>query len=165
MARSIPLTRGFVALVDDADFGWLNQWKWQAHVKREGLVYAMRDERRADGTRRRVRMHRAILDVPEGLFPDHIDGDGLNNQRANLRVCTHRDNCRNRRSRSTTSTFKGVGWDKAAQRWEANIGNGLGRTRRIGRYRTEEEAARAYDAAAREIHGEFARLNFPAEAA
>lgn len=161
--REIPLTKGFVAIVDAEDYEWLNQWKWFADPRPsrgDKAVYAIR-RKSVNGIARTICMHRLILEEPEGMDVDHIDGDGLNNTRANLRIATHQQNLCNRgMPRSNTSGFKGVCYNNSRRRWQAGIGLN-GRNIYIGRFRTPEEAARAYDAKAKEIYGEFAYLNFP----
>jgi len=105
-------------------------------------------------------MHRVIL--PDAEEVDHINGNGLDNRRANLRPATGIENRRNRRrSRKNTSGYAGVSWDKVNRKWYAYI-TADGRMRALGRFDTAEEAALARDRAALELHGEFARLNFPA---
>jgi len=104
-------------------------------------------------------MHRLILDVPDGLQVDHIDGDGLNNRRSNIRMCTAAQNRQNSRIQTmrlgipTTSRFKGV--SRNYGKWAVHI-NG----KWVGRYNDEVSAAKAYDAAARQAFGEFAKTNF-----
>lgn len=159
--KEIQLTQGMVALVDDADFDYLNQWKWSL-CKIGNNNYAARSKK-IPKTRRSVsfRMHRIILDVPKGLYVDHIDGNGLNNQRSNLRICTNQDNARNQPARkNVTSQFKGVGWHKDHNKWRAYITD-MHKAIHIGMFKSEKEAALAYDKRAKELFGEFARLNFP----
>jgi hypothetical protein len=147
----VPLTQGKVALVDDEDYEYLSQFKWYAQ-KSETTWYAARHPTK----NKTVRMHRVLMDDPQGLEVDHEDRDGLNNQRYNLRVATHAQNGRNRRPHTNkTSGYKGVYWQKASGRWIVQI--------QLGSYDTAEEAARMYDEAARRYHGEFAYLNFPEE--
>lgn len=155
--REIPLVNGRgVALVDDEDYERLADHRWYTSRGR----YAYRVEK--DSSRRKVYMHRDVLLPPAGTPIDHIDGNGLNNQRANLRTCTHRENCRNTRARrgaKRTSAFKGVGRTYDG-RWRAFVVT-AGRMRHLGRFETETDAAKAFDEAARCLHGQFARLNFP----
>lgn len=155
----LPLTKGRVAVVDADDAALLSQWKWSY----TDTGYAVRFQRigRADGRRRKVtiRMHRFILGAPRELEVDHINGDRLDNRRANLRLVTDAQQRQNEGvCRGGSSLFKGVTRSKERGRWEAQIKH---QRRRIylGRFRDEVEAARAYDAAARELFGEFARLN------
>jgi len=158
--KEIPLTQGRVALVDDEDYEWLNQWKWY-YDKKGRTGYAVRDSVGRPTLRKQVRMHRLIMDAPQGLEVDHINGIGTDNQRGNLRLCTHKQNRRNTRMCAhNTSGYKGVHWDKARQKWFAQI-HIDDWPHFLGRYLEIEDAAKAYDAAAREIYGEFACLNFP----
>lgn len=158
--KLIPLTRGFFTKVDDADFDWLNQWKWCA-CPAPHTVYAIRVERQAAGEiKKTVLMHREIAGVL-GLKIDHWDGDGLNNQRANLRPANNSQNSSNRQKLSGySSKFKGVSWNSQKRKWKAGL-RIWGTAIFLGYHDVEEAAARAYDAAARCHFGKFARLNFP----
>lgn len=161
MVKELLLTQGFVAVVDDDDYEYLSQWKWLAINNRQRRkVYAGRTKWLGNGKKTTVLMHREILGFPPGKEIDHIDGDGLHNTKGNLRVCSTSENGRNRSfQRNNTSGFKGVFWRKKSKKWEAAI-NIAGKTRYLGKFSSAEEAARAYDATARELHGEYASLNF-----
>ncbi len=146
--------------VSDADYGWLTAFKWRVHAGgRMKRMYAIRTKPGSGNIK--ILMHREIMG-DEGPFIDHIDHDGLNNQRENLRVVTKSENLRNQRKqfRNTSSRFKGVYFCKQTGRWAAGIKAGA-RKLRLGRFPTELDAARAYDAAAKEHFGEHACLNFP----
>jgi len=157
VTREIPLTQGFVALVDDEDYERvMAAGKWQASVD-DQRVYA---RHKVGG--RQVRLHAFLTGWP---LTDHINGDGLDNRRSNLREATSAQNACNRRLSSyNTSGFKGVSWKADGDRWVARI-KVHGTATHLGSFSTPQEAARAYDAAAIEMHGEFARLNFPIEVA
>lgn len=158
--REIQLTKGKVTLVDDEDYEWLSEFKWQAENPRVGLYYAVRRVYVPNGKAIFKKMHREILSVPSDMHVDHRDGNGLNNQRYNIRPCTQAENNRNARLRiDNSSGFKGVGWHNQRNKWVAYIRQD-GRLKHLGLFATAEEGARAYDAAAREIFGEFAWLNF-----
>ncbi|MCK5611537.1 HNH endonuclease [Candidatus Pacearchaeota archaeon] len=147
------------ALVDDEDYDWLMQWKWHAAKsnKAHNTFYAVWESK--DGA---VSMHRRILGkAVKGLKSDHRDRNGLNNQRYNLRICTHAENMRNRRIQcNNKSGYKGVSWNRREKKWLAQI-KFNGKTIYLGRYFCLIKAAEAYDAAAEKYYGEFARLNFP----
>lgn len=146
MTVLITLTKGKSTIVDEADYSRVAGVNWQAHDD-DGRWYAV--------SRGTLRMHRVILGAPDGVQVDHINGDGLDNRRANLRLATHRQNTLNRARRG--DGFKGV--SRRQGRWLARAGrNGQFY---LGHFGTPEEAARAYDAKARELYGAFARLNFP----
>jgi hypothetical protein len=157
MPREIPLTHGYVAIVDNEDYEWLSQWRWNAAGSPPHL-YA----RRIDNERRTIHMHRVILDAPQGIQVDHINGNRFDNRRSNLRCATHQQNQFNRGARRNgSSQYKGVSWIAKHRRWQATIAIDS-RNTNLGWFTDEVEAARAYDAAARIHHGEFAYLNFPA---
>ena len=106
-------------------------------------------------------MHRLILNAPKGLVVDHINGNGLDNRKANLRLCTPAQNACNVRPRpGETSKYKGVAFIKRERRWQVRI-SFRNKRKWIGYFDTEIDAARAYDQAARRLHKEFASLNFP----
>lgn len=157
-AVEVPLSRGLVAIVDAEDAQRVLAYRWFAQPNYRN-VYAIRGIRRADGARTTQTLHKFLTGF---AITDHINGDGLDNRRANLREATAGNNSRNRRRPTTnTSGFKGVHWNKGAGKWRAAIGLETGKRQFLGYYLTAEEAACAYDAAAREQHGEFAALNFP----
>ena len=162
MVRQIELTRGKVALVDDEDYERLAAHKWYARAKsRYGLTYyAMRRCCNPDIHTTTVRMHRVIMDAPPGMQVDHINGNGLDNRRDNLRLATHSQNQANRRYKAPgkSSQFLGVSWRKREKQWRAQIGIN-GKLRWLGRFDAEIDAALAYNEAALELHGEFASLN------
>ncbi len=154
--REIPLTRGQVALVDDADYEWLSGWKWYANRKRDRW-YAVRNT----ASHRFIRMHRAILglDFGDPRQVDHINNDGLDNRRFNLRITNpHGNNGNVGLRRDNTSGFRGVSWDKTRGRWMACLRMG-GHIMHLGRFDTPEAAARAWNEAALAYWGSMARLN------
>lgn len=156
------ITRGgYIALVDDEDFDWASGVRWRAMLAGSGRRYAISSERIAG---KQALMHREIAarmlgrDKISNQEIDHIDGDPLNNQRSNLRLCSHRQNMRNRRkSRANTSGYMGV--SRSFGKWAADIW--VGKAIHLGRFTQIEEAARVRDEAAKKYHGEFAVLNFP----
>lgn len=154
--KQIPLTNSdLVALVDDADYEWLSQFTWRP---RNG--YAARSYRQ-DGKIVTVSMHRVICGFPDGLEVDHVNFNKLDNRRANLRICTRQQNARHLyRQRNNTSGYMGVRWLKLRKRWCATIRHD-GKSYHCFQGSDIIEAARAYDAKARELFGEFANTNFP----
>ena len=152
--KEIKLTHGKAALVDDEDYEKLSRYEWRVE-KRSDLFYAYRSAGKHGG----YAIHQEILSVPPGMEIDHIDGDGLNNQKHNLRICTTSQNQANAKSRiGGTSKFKGVGWFKASRKWRALI-KVKGRLIYLGLFEVETDAAVAYNNAALRYFGEFARLN------
>jgi hypothetical protein len=145
------------ATVDDGDYERTNAHKWTAvKYPRSNTLYAVK------GSRGNCeRMHIFILKYQSGELVDHRDGDGLNNQRSNLRKCTHAQNMQNRivRQSNNTSGFKGVTWDKGHNKWRSMINKDNKRSH-LGYFTCLIKAAKAYDRAAKELHGEFARTNF-----
>lgn len=159
-AVTIPLTQGYVAIVDELDAIWLAQWKWCASVTAGGrYVYAAR-RGREDGKFRLIYMHRAITGAARGWDVDHADGNTLHNRRANLRVATRGENTTNSHvtARPAQCPYRGVSKNTRGYRWRAEIGAN-GAKLRLGSFDTAEDAAAAYNEAARRIYGEFARLN------
>ena len=157
--KLIPLTKGYHAMVDDEDFEWLSQWRWHARVAKH-TVYAAGISNGKHGKRVGLKMHRVIMGITDrNIQIDHKDRNGLNNTRENIRLSTARENGINRGSRKNSSSrFKGVSWDKGAARWLSAISIN-GKTRRIGLFEDEEEAARQFNNMARDHHGEFAVYN------
>ena len=160
---STPNHLNTFTLVDDADYEWLNQWKWCALKGANGL-YVVRGVYLGGGRKNRkyktIRMQRLILNVNSGMVVDHINGDTLNNQRDNLRICTQRENSYNtKRPSDNTSGFKGVSWSKSRGKWEARI-KANGKHKFLGYFDNKKEAAKTYDCSAKELFGEFAYLNF-----
>lgn len=154
----VPLTQGRFALVDEVDAASVLALTWHASPRRNGLCYARRNVK-IGGRWTTQSLHQFLT---KWGITDHINGDGLDNRRANLREATHAQNMHNSGPQvGNTSGFKGV--RRRAHRtkqWEASIRNG-GKWHWLGEYETPEDAARAYDEAARTLHGEYARPNFP----
>jgi hypothetical protein len=150
------------ALVDDADYELVSQYRWNVwEVRRSNGTMAgpyARSLVSTGGSKITIYMHGLIMC---GIRIDHADHDGLNNQRSNLRPVTQSQNARNARPYAGgASPFKGVHWHQSNGKWEASVRAG-GKYIFRARFVSEEAAARAYDAAAREAFGEYACLNFP----
>ena len=142
----IQLTKNKVTVVDD-DFAHLSDYKWFAHRDVSGNWYALRNFQKEDGTRGTLRLHHCIMGQPlHGKEIDHIDGNGLNNKRENLRYVTRRENTWNRRdlrNGTKTSQFVGVSRCSDCNRWQMRCRISSGK--RIGKlFKTEKEAAVAY---------------------
>lgn len=162
MAKRIYLSgkrgAGLYALVDNADYSYLSQFSW--HLKRtHGNDYARRQVYE-NSKFRTIYMHREILNITDGRQVDHRNGNGLDNQRRNLRACSHKQNQRNHKPAGGSSKYIGVYWKKDECKWKARI-KVDGKEIHLGLFSSEVEAAQKRDEAALRYHGEFARLNFP----
>lgn len=161
--KEIELSRGYISLIDDGDLELVSHFKWWIDLS-SNTPYAVT---RIGG--RTISLHRFLLNPKVSIQVDHIDGNGLNNQRSNLRICTRSQNIANSKLRKDNTTgYKGVSWFvgskhpngvwKSKPNWTARIGvNGKRIT--VGYFTTKEEAAKAYNEAALKYHGEFAKLN------
>ena len=156
----VPLVgkyKGLYAIVDDCD-AWVLKFRW-CGIKPRNIIYAVVSTRKKglNGTR----LHRLILGLKKGdSGVDHIDGDGLNNLRNNLRLATNSQNQMNQRKYRGTSIYKGITWHKRDKKWNTQIAKDS-KLIYLGYYISEMEAAKTYDKKARELFGEFAKLNFP----
>lgn len=154
MVKEISLTEDKVAFVDDEDYPLVSQYKWYVSGSHSNW-YAIRNNRLKS-----LIMHRLILNIPKDFECDHINGNGLDNRRCNLRIVTKAQNQMNRRkSQSCSSNFKGVTWYKSRNKWIVTITINQKQIY-LGRYVNEIDAAKAYDEAAKRLFGEYARLNF-----
>jgi hypothetical protein len=159
--RKIPLTRGKFAIVDPEDYPRLAKHKWHLATG-SNSSYAVRwTSSKNSRTRKKIRMHRQIIHISIGMVCDHINGNGLNNRKANLRPATFSQNVCNRPKRKAParSRYKGLQWDKTQRKWKARI-QVSGRIIYLGSFASETDAAKAYDKAAKKYHGPFAALNF-----
>jgi hypothetical protein len=163
----LPLTKGYVAVIDDSD-ARLAKNKWTAlEVKRKDgsirRVYAVRGEYRSSvDNHRLLYLHRAVLGLKDPKDnADHIDGNGLNNLRSNLRICTHRENTRHEKGlrANNTSGYRGVSLRHDGKKWVASIRLGDGKRKILGSFVDPKMAAAAYDEAAKKHHGTFATIN------
>ena len=157
--RAISLTQGFVALVDDADYDRVAAHKWSA-TKTKTYVYGIRKVRAPEGRTTSQLLHRFIMGVTDRrIYVDHLDHDGLNCQRHNLRRCVPGENSGNVRKSRGRSQYRGVSWASKRGIWRASIR--VEKSIHLGYFTDEVEAARAYDAAARIRFSVFANCNFP----
>lgn len=158
--KYVPLaSTGIKAIVDDEDFEKAMQYSWQLS-KRKTVSYASAYKKGAGRTRgNKMYLHQFIMGFPPQV--DHVNGDGLDCRKTNLRECTTSENRHNsKKTERGSSVYKGASYHKAAKSWRAVIGVN-GRTKQIGGFKTEIEAAQAYDRMAQIYHGPFAKFNFP----
>lgn len=148
--KEIPLTQGKVALVDDEDYLELSKYKWQVRMYPK-TGYATRAER-IGGNVVHYRMHRLIMRPPYGKDIDHINGNGLDNRRENLRIVSRRKNLQNRHT-PKTSQYPGVSWYNRKKRWKGDIRYN-GKSRHLGYYKDELEAATVYRVACKVLFNE-----------
>ena len=157
-SRLVPLSQGKFATVDPEDYEWLSQWKWSLR-KAPYTSYAVRGTK-INGKWTTIIMHRLIMNAQKGQEIDHINHNGLDNRKCNLRFCTRSQNIMNTRPKRGTSKYKGVSWCKMTQNWLSCIMMD-GEYINLGYYDDEIDAAKTYDDKAKELFGEFACLNFP----
>lgn len=167
--KIVELTQGQVTVVDDHHYEWISKHKWFAHKKKYGGYYASRNSSSLIGKRKTIRLHREIMEhtlgrpLTDDEEVDHIDLDKLNNLDENLRLATSGENARNKTKHSdNTSGYRGVSWYRWYQKWVAAITINYKKIY-LGYHKSKEDAARAYDLAAIEHHGNFAKTNFPKE--
>jgi hypothetical protein len=159
--RRIPLTQGRFALIDPQDYPELSKYKWRlCRTKGKNVLYAERSARLPNGKYSRILMHRQLIYAPKGCVIDHINGNGLDNRRANLRLATVAQNAWNSKKRNPRSGYKGVWFAVDKGLWRAAIVY-QGRRIHIGYFKDKIAAAKAYDTAARKYYKQFARPNFP----
>jgi HNH endonuclease/AP2 domain len=162
--RWIPLTQGLFCLVDDVNYENLSKYNWCAvnvKVKSDGRKLDRFYAKRVDyssGKPKSTFMHRYILNAPDGLLIDHVNGNSLDNRAVNLRIATKAQNAMNSHCIGKIK-FKGVSLTKSGKYSSKITANWS--SKYLGLFNSPEEAARAYDEEARKIHGQFARLNFP----
>ena len=159
--KQIPLTLGKFTIVDDEDYRRFSQHKWYT-FKNRNTYYAVRHVWQKGGKTKSILMHREILGLKAGdsRKSDHRDGNGLNNLRENLRICTHIENSRNRHAVRGTSKYKGVHRaTKRGKKWQVGIRYN-NKYIHLGSFTDEVEAAKVYDIKAKELFGEFAYTNF-----
>jgi hypothetical protein len=165
--KTVELTKGYRAIVDDADYPTVSQFKWHAHEEfhpdrtlRD--VSACRGKKQEDGTYKNQQLSRFILDIDDPKIEvDHEDHNGLNNQRYNLRVANHTQNdCNQRKQQGTSSPYKGVTLHKHTGRWQAQSQT-VKNPHYLGLFKSPLTAALVYDRHAREYFKDFALVNFP----
>ena len=157
--KEVSLTKEQIALVDDKDYEFVSQYKWFAVEVNDGY-YAGRKSSRKLGKQKTLYMHRLIMDACYSQEVDHINGNGLDNRRENLRLCTHAENMHNRKVTSEgSSKYKGVSWHKSKKKWASRIWLN-NKQIHLGYFKDEIEAAQVYNNAALKYHGDFALLNF-----
>ncbi len=160
--KLIALPSGHETMVDDSLYEGLCQFRWNAFPSNKRLYYVSRPRLKGEVGPPRIQMSRFLMGAQSGQFIDHVNGNTLDNRIENLRFCTQQQNSLNRGKRKNcASAYKGVSRAYGG-RWHSIIYFGGSRT--VLTFDTEVEAAIAYDAAAKKLHGDFARLNFPEDA-
>lgn len=154
--QTIKLTQGLVTVVDAEDFERLSKWKWFAQKVRF-TFYAARNIRQANGKWKTARMHRVLMQPSEDMEIDHRNGNGLDNRRANLRICTRQENQHNRKlNKNNASGHKGVYWNVQCKKWHPQIQID-GKRMHLGLYDNINEAVAVRKAKEVELFGEFVR--------
>jgi hypothetical protein len=150
--KTIKLTQGLEAMVDDEDYEELSKYKWYSSIS-DGRCYAMRNITKKQGKQDHLLMHKEIAKTPKGMYTDHIDGNTLNNIKSNLRIVTNRQNGQNRHE-NKSSKYVGVYWNAKAKKWESKIRTG-GKRKYLGCFENEIDAHNAYLTALKEINEVF----------
>jgi hypothetical protein len=158
--RRIPLTKEKYAVVDPDDYQRLSEYNW--HVKKTAHTLYAKRSARTGNTMTQIYMHRCVIKLPAGMVADHINHNGLDNRKANLRPVTRAQNSQHKKKINTKSRsmYKGIYYDRRDKVWCARI-TCNGKTTHLGSFKDEIEAAKTYDQAAKKYHGQFAGLNFP----
>lgn len=148
--KILKTVEGFETVVDDDVYEWASKRKWR--LSKHGYVSYREGEKR-------IMLHRLIAQTPEDYITDHINGNKLDNLRCNLRVVTNKQNVWNNGIRNDNSSgYRGVWYRKERCKWQAEI-KANGKKYSLGCYKTPEEAAIVYNKKAKELFGEYARLN------
>ena len=158
--KLIPLTKGLSAIIDDEDYPELMKYQWYA-VGKPGKEYAARfGSHDGHQSSQHIRMHRVLMNAPNDVEVDHINGNTLDNRKSNLRLASRAENSRNRTKFKVGgySMFKGVTYHKRDGYWQAGI-KVDGKSVHLGCFKNEIESAKAYNDAALRYFGEFANLN------
>lgn len=150
LSKQGKLKGKFFAIVDNADFEWVNSYRWSYHAQGYATGRVKKEH---------ILMHRFIVKTPTNLETDHINGNKLDNRRSNLRTATHAENnMYKKKQKNNTSGYKGVSWHKTLKYWTGYIRHNQKRIL-LGYFKTKEDAARSYNKAAKELFGKFALLN------
>lgn len=158
--KTLPLSQGMTAIVDDEDFEELNKYKWSFHREKNGNIggYAFRNKTVSPNKRITIKMHRELLHTPPGMEVDHKNGDGLDNRKENLRLATRQQNCANRKLfKNSIHGLKGVFQKLPCKNFYSQIRVNK-KIIRLGVFETKEEAHQAYLEAAKKYFGDFANI-------
>jgi hypothetical protein len=160
LAVEVKLPSGEIAVISEQDKDRVSSHKWYVAKKNNGKKYIYAFTQNSEGKKTFLYLHRLILALQpsDGMIADHINGDTFDNRRENLRVATPAQNNWNSKKKGGSNKYKGISLIKETGMWDVRI-NANNRRYYLGHYRTEEEAALAYNKAAYELHGEFARVN------
>jgi len=147
-----------IILIDDEDYELIKDYTWCV-VKDSNTFYSLTHIKTNKYKKKNIFLHRLIMNLKKGEICDHINGNGLDNRKSNLRLCSYQQNNMNRKSwKNSTSKFKGISWNKLAKKWKVTIGKDK-KNIHLGYYENEFDAALVYNGAAKYLHGEFAKLN------
>lgn len=158
--KQLPLKNGKFIIVDDEDFERISKYTWSLRGNEDNFTIQRTTTTIAGTTN--ISLANEVMQTPFKLY-DHKDKNPLNNQKNNIRHCTWSENmCNRNKFDNCTSDYKGVRYSKKSRKWEARITKD-GKTKQIGTFVNEVDAAKAYDQEALKLHGEFASLNFKME--